>query len=135
MKYITVVCDGMSDRPSEMLGGKTPLEVADKPNLDLIAEKGSCGLLKTIYDDMPADSGVANLGNRPTFEAGHSVEVHLFGFDGDLYGKRMRIGFAERIRGEQKFDGLETLKQQIDRDCDEAENALQRTRLELARWI
>ena len=59
----------------------------------------------------------------------------MFGFDGDLYDKRMRIGFAARIRGEQKFDGLETLKQQIDRDCDEAKNALQQMSPELARWI
>ena len=57
--------------------------------------------------------GVANLGNRPTFEAGRSVEVHLLGFDGNLYGKRMRVGFAARIRGEAKFDGLEALRAQI----------------------
>jgi riboflavin kinase/FMN adenylyltransferase len=79
--------------------------------------------------------GVANLGNRPTFDAGRSVEVHLFDFDGDLYGSEMRIGFATRIRGEQKFDGLDSLKAQIARDCDSAKNALQRTSLELARWI
>lgn len=85
--------------------------------------------------DAPLRHGVANLGNRPTFEAGRSVEVHLFGFDGDLYGKRMRIGFAARIRGETKFDGLQALRKQIDRDCDEAKNALQQTSLELARWI
>jgi riboflavin kinase/FMN adenylyltransferase len=83
----------------------------------------------------PLLQGVANLGNRPTFEAGRSVEVHLLDFDGDLYGKRMRIGFAARIRGETKFDGLKALREQIDRDCDEAKNALQRTSPELARWI
>ncbi|MFA9471479.1 MAG: riboflavin biosynthesis protein RibF, partial [Deltaproteobacteria bacterium] len=44
----------------------------------------------------PLLHGVANLGNRPTFDAGRSVEVHLFGFDGDLYGKRMRVGFVAR---------------------------------------
>ena len=85
--------------------------------------------------DAPRLHGVANLGNRPTFGAGRSVEVHLFGFDGDLYGKRMRIGFAGRIRGETKFDALQALREQIDRDCDAAKNALQQTSLELARWI
>lgn len=85
--------------------------------------------------DAPLLHGVANLGNRPTFGAGRSVEVHLFGFDGDLYGKRMRIGFATRIRGEAKFDGLQALRAQIDRDCDEAKNALQQTSPDLARWI
>ena len=83
----------------------------------------------------PLLRGVANLGNRPTFGAGHSVEVHLFDFDGDLYGKRLRIGFASHIRGETKFEGLEALRAQIDRDCDEAKNALQHTNRELARWI
>lgn len=79
--------------------------------------------------------GVANLGNRPTFGAGRSVEVHLFGFDGDLYGRNLRIGFAARLRGEMKFDGLDALRQQIDRDCDQAKNALQQSSPELARWI
>ena len=79
--------------------------------------------------------GVANLGNRPTFGAGRSVEVHLFGFDGDLYGKHMRVGFAARIRGEAKFDGLEALREQIDRDCDQANNALQQLNPDLVRWI
>jgi riboflavin kinase/FMN adenylyltransferase len=83
----------------------------------------------------PLLHGVANLGERPTFEAGRAVEVHLLGFDGDLYGKRMRIGFASRLRGEMKFDGLQALQRQIKRDCDEAENALQHSSPELARWI
>jgi riboflavin kinase/FMN adenylyltransferase len=79
--------------------------------------------------------GVANLGDRPTFDAGHSVEVHLFGFDGDLYGRRLRVGFVARIRGEAKFDGLSALREQIDRDCDQAKNALQRLDADLVRWI
>ena len=87
--------------------------------------------------DRPEDllRGVANLGNRPTFDAGRSVEVHLLDFEGDLYGNEVRIGFASRIRGEQKFDGLESLKAQIAKDCDAAKNALQQTSLEWARWI
>ena len=83
----------------------------------------------------PLLHGVANLGNRPTFEAGHSIEVHLLGFEGDLYGKRMRVGYVKHIRGEAKFDRLEALRRQIDRDCDEAKNALQQMDLELVRWI
>ena len=83
----------------------------------------------------PLLHGVANLGNRPTFEAGRSVEVHLFGFDGDLYEKRLRVGFVARIRGESKFDGLEALREQIDRDCDQAKNALQQLNPDLVRWI
>lgn len=79
--------------------------------------------------------GVANLGKRPTFEAGRSVEVHLLDFKGDLYGRVLRIGFVSRVRGEAKFEGLEALRRQIDRDCGEAKIALQRVSPELVRWI
>lgn len=61
MKYIIVVGDGMADWPLEELNDKTPLEVADKPNMDLIAERGRCGLLKTIPSGMSPGSDVANL--------------------------------------------------------------------------
>lgn len=61
MKYIVVVPDGMSDRPLKELKGKTPLEIANKPNMDFIANRGNNGLLKTVYRGLPLDSGVANL--------------------------------------------------------------------------
>jgi riboflavin kinase/FMN adenylyltransferase len=64
--------------------------------------------------------GVANLGTRPTFAAGRSVEVHLFDFQGDLYGQRLRVGFVERLRDEQKFDSIEALVAQIHRDAEAA---------------
>lgn len=61
MKYILIVADGMSDYPVEELNGKTPLMISEKPNIDEIALKGRCGLLKTIPNDMPAGSDIANL--------------------------------------------------------------------------
>ena len=70
-------------------------------------------------------AGVANLGNRPTFNAGRSVEVHLFDFDNDLYDKPLRIGFVQRIRGEQRFSGVEALKRQIKLDCERGRELLQ----------
>ena len=69
-------------------------------------------------------SGVANLGTRPTFNAGRSVEVHVFDFDGDLYDKTLRVGFTHRIRGEQRFSGVEELRRQIKHDCDRARELL-----------
>jgi len=103
----------------------------------LLPKDGVYAVVARVLDQAgaPLLHGVANLGNRPTFEAGRSVEVHLFGFDGDLYGRRMRVGFGARIRGEAKFDGLGALRDQIDRDCDQAKNALQQLNLDLARWI
>ena len=58
---------------------------------------------------------------RPTFD-GRSLllEVHLLEGGGDLYGQRLRVAFAERLRGERKFAGIDELKAQIARDCDHA---------------
>lgn len=61
MKYIIIVGDGMADYPLESLGGKTPLQAADKPNIDRLCRLGRTGFFKTIPDDMPAGSAVANL--------------------------------------------------------------------------
>jgi len=102
-----------------------------------LPKDGVYAVVARVMDEVetPLLHGVANLGNRPTFEAGRAVEVHLFGFDGDLYGKHLRLGFAARIRGESKFEGLEALREQINRDCDQAKNALQRLSPDLVRWI
>ena len=62
MKYLIVLGDGMADRPIQTLEGKTPLMAVSKPNIDLLAQNGRNGMLKTIPDDMPTGSAVANLG-------------------------------------------------------------------------
>jgi len=67
--------------------------------------------------------GVANLGHRPTVEGGGAelkLEVHLFGVDRELYGEDLEVEFVAWIRPEQRFDGLDALKEQIRRDADEA---------------
>lgn len=61
MKYIVLVGDGMADYPLPELGNLTPLQAADTPNMDFIAKHGKCGVAKTIPDNMPAGSDVANL--------------------------------------------------------------------------
>lgn len=61
MKYIVVIGDGMADYPIEELGGRTPLQVANKPNMDEIAKRGRNGLLTTIPEGMNAGSDIANL--------------------------------------------------------------------------
>lgn len=66
--------------------------------------------------------GVVNIGRRPTIGGDERVlvEVHLFDFDGDLYGRHLRVALIEYLRGEKKFDGLESLKAQIAADCERA---------------
>jgi riboflavin kinase/FMN adenylyltransferase len=69
-------------------------------------------------------NAIANLGVRPTI-AGISkllLETHIFDFNGDLYGKHVHVEFLQKIRDEQKFDGLEALKAQVARDIEIARN-------------
>ncbi len=61
MKYIVVLGDGMADYRVEQLGDKTPLEYAKKPNIDKLASKGICGLVRTVPKGMPPGSDTANL--------------------------------------------------------------------------
>ncbi len=69
--------------------------------------------------------GVANIGVRPTVDGSRELlEVHLLDWQGDLYGQRLRVAFAGFIRGEQKFAGLDGLKQQIGKDCTTARSLL-----------
>ncbi|NUO71838.1 MAG: bifunctional riboflavin kinase/FAD synthetase [Frateuria sp.] len=63
--------------------------------------------------------GVASLGLRPTVNqvARPLLEVHLFDFEGDLYGRRMAVEFVAKLRDEQKFDGLAALTSQMHADA------------------
>ncbi len=61
MKYVIIHGDGMADWPCEELGGRTPLEAANKPNMDLIASRGELGLVATIPAGMPAGSDVGTM--------------------------------------------------------------------------
>ena len=77
-----------------------------------------------IGDGQTVD-GVANIGARPT--VGGTVprlEAHLFDFDRDIYGRRIRVDLIRMIRPEKKFDGLDALKAQIARDSDAARTIL-----------
>ena len=61
MKYVIIHGDGMADWPCDELGGKTPLEAANKPNMDLLATRGELGLVATIPPGMPSGSDVGTM--------------------------------------------------------------------------
>lgn len=61
MKYLVLLCDGLSDRPIEALGNKTIIEVANIPNINMLAKNGECGFIHTVPEGMPAGSDVCNL--------------------------------------------------------------------------
>jgi len=63
--------------------------------------------------------GMLNIGYRPTVDSGNhnkSIEVHLFDFKKNIYGKRVALSFRKRMRDEKKFDSLEELKEQLSKD-------------------
>jgi riboflavin kinase/FMN adenylyltransferase len=69
-----------------------------------------------------------NLGIRPMFELPTPmIEAYLLDFDGDLYGKVLRVGFRDFLRAEQKFLELDELKVQIEKDVERARESLQRS--------
>lgn len=69
--------------------------------------------------------GIVYIGSRPTFGAHESrMEVHIFDFNEDIYGKRLLVTFVDWIRGDQKFDSTEALIQQMKKDIEQARTVL-----------
>jgi riboflavin kinase/FMN adenylyltransferase len=73
------------------------------------------------------DTGVMNIGNRPTFEdpvPRHTLEVHLFDVNEDLYGQTLEVAFLHFLREEKRFDSVDALVKQIRADVAQARNWL-----------
>ncbi len=72
-------------------------------------------------------NGMANLGIKPTVNSRLSpnLEIHLFAFSGDLYGKEIEVSLLHFLRHEKRFDSLEALKEQLKKDRAEAERLFQ----------
>jgi riboflavin kinase/FMN adenylyltransferase len=67
-------------------------------------------------------AAATNVGVRPMFVTGRGelIEAFLLDFDGDLYGQPLRLEFLKRLRGEKRFETVEALIEQMNRDVDEA---------------
>ncbi len=61
MKHLLLIPDGMADWPIKEIGNKTPLEYADTPNMDYLADRGACGITRTIPDNYEPGSDIANM--------------------------------------------------------------------------
>jgi riboflavin kinase/FMN adenylyltransferase len=74
--------------------------------------------LSTVNCQLSTLFGMLNVGTRPTLHNGRqrSIEVHLFDFDGDLYGQTLTLELLHHLRKEQEFDTLEALQQQLSAD-------------------
>jgi len=127
--YLDTSGDKSSTRNFGIDGHTVPASVT--ANLDLGREfRPPFGVYATLAVlDGRAYGSVSNVGYRPTIsptEPGAKpdllVETHLFDFDGDLYGDVLRVRFLHRIRDERKFNGIDELKAQIERDICRALN-------------
>ena len=95
-------------------------------NEKLVPGNGVYAVEATVDQESKVIKGMMNIGVRPTLGGTKRViEVNLFDFDTDIYGKRLRVYVKKRLRDEVKFNGLDELKQQLAKDKNEAISALE----------
>lgn len=71
---------------------------------------------------MPA---MLNIGTNPTFQRQQTtIEAHIIGFEGDIYGRKVRVEFGRKLRDEQRFESIEALQKQLETDKKEVEKVL-----------
>lgn len=96
-----------------------PTANLDIPNEYMMINNPGVYACQTMIDGKPYNA-MANTGLRPTVEdrtdGDFIIEVNIFDFNGDLYGKTLKVWFLDRIRDEEKFKGLEALKAQLEQD-------------------
>jgi riboflavin kinase/FMN adenylyltransferase len=84
---------------------------------DYLRPKYGIYAVRVTLNDGSEHPGVASLGIRPTFDPPRELlEAHLFGFDGDLYGRKIEVALHAFIREEKKFDGPDPLAAQMRED-------------------
>jgi riboflavin kinase/FMN adenylyltransferase len=94
-----------------------------KETYKLIPPKGV--YLVKIYLGENEFSGMMNIGNRPTINGlNETIEIHIFDFDKDIYGKNLKVCFLKKIRKEKKFDSLTSLKNQLKKDEENCKRIL-----------
>ena len=82
----------------------------------------------TMVIDGIVHAGLTNIGVRPTFEddTRTTIETHILRYDGDLYGRHVRLGFVQRLRDERRFEDVDALRSQIEADRRRAERLFTR---------
>jgi riboflavin kinase/FMN adenylyltransferase len=79
---------------------------------------------RACIDGNKLDS-ITNIGYRPTFGSNKLlIETHIFDFNSDIYGKRLRLEFIERIRDEKRFESVDALTAEIRRDVEKVKDVL-----------
>jgi riboflavin kinase / FMN adenylyltransferase len=128
----SVLAEGEVSEAAVLLGGPFQLEgvvvegdrrgrLLGMPTANVAPVRGSLLPGRGIYAGRALDHAAAiSIGTRPTFEsdAGVLVEAHLIEFEGDLYGKTLRLSFLERLREELRFESAEALVEQMRKDVE-----------------
>ena len=102
------------------------------PHHELLPPLGvyACWAHRPLCEPDAAQPAVVNIGVRPTLgrgaDAGPRIEAHLYDFEGDLYGQTLELEFVRGLRAEQRFQGLDELCAQIERDIAAARAILLR---------
>jgi riboflavin kinase/FMN adenylyltransferase len=92
---------------------------------ELLPPHGVYATMATI--DGIVRAGLTNIGVRPTFgELAMAIETHVLGYEGDLYGKQVRLTFVQRLRDERRFPDVDALRAQIEADQRRAERLFSR---------
>ena len=83
-------------------------------------------LVKVVIEDTQDKFGLASIGNKPTFSGKKDLlEVFIFDFDSDIYGKKIKVYFYEKLRNQIKFDSVSELIKQMDDDSTSAKRILE----------
>ena len=99
------------------------LEVEDPRKI--IPAPGVYAVLVQMENDMNCRAGMMNIGNRPTFGGDkQTLEVNIFDFSDDLYGKTLILSFVHRMRNERKFDSSDDLVVQLEKDKEQVKQLL-----------
>lgn len=99
---------------------------------EAVRPKNGIYVSRTWIDGTPYPS-VSNIGHRPTFDDGNTIncETHIIGYDGNLYGRELKVEFFKRLRGEIRFPSLDALKEQLSMDILSAKRYFEEQRRQI----
>jgi riboflavin kinase / FMN adenylyltransferase len=123
VKEAAAFLDGPFLFEGEVVEGDRRGRTLGMPTANLVPDDAYVHPGHGVYAARVGDHAAAvNVGVRPTFDTGRGllVEAHLIDFDGDLYGQTLRIAFVERLRGEKRFESVDDLVEQMNRDVEQA---------------
>lgn len=122
----------------EVIKGAQKGRVIGFPTVNLVAKKGYVLPKNGVYLTRMLWNGrnyfgITNVGTRPTFydDSAVFVECHILDFEGDMYGKEIRVEFLDNIRDEHKFPDMESLKKQISKDKETAYRLIKEVRYDI----